>query len=164
MKGILIVDHGSVRREANDMLEKMFAHNHWANSLAIDFLSGLQNPDPTFATLTAHNLNVEGIWLARIQGRILTDPAERFRDIPVSEMAARMEKNSEALLALLKTDVARIVDYKMFDGTPVSSQIEDLLLHVWSHGVHHRGQMSSKASSLGLKYPDVSFITYSRRK
>ncbi len=54
------------------------------------------------------------------------------------------------------------VDYQMMDGSAVRSKIDDIILHAFSHGFHHFGQMAALASQAGLKFPERSFIAFSR--
>jgi hypothetical protein len=86
-----------------------------------------------------------------------------FRLDEAAGLPGRCAANHGAFLEILGGDLAREIDYKMLNGTPVRSRVEDMLLHVVTHGCHHRGQLASKASSLGLKYPGLSYIEYSRR-
>ena len=66
-------------------------------------------------------------------------------------------------LALLRTGLAdREIDYLRLDGSAHRSPPRDMILHVFSHGFHHRGQMASRASALGRKLPDLSYIAFTR--
>lgn len=145
-----------------DMLQKLIEQTYWANEAAIEWLKDHFEADPFFHTVTSHVLNAEGIWLARIQGA----PADRDvrRLVDPREMPGRNKSNRDAYHALPIGDLGRIVDYKQLNGEPGSTSVEDIILHVWSHGFHHRGQMAAKASTLGLKYPNVSHIHFTRRK
>jgi uncharacterized damage-inducible protein DinB len=144
------------------MLGKLIEQNYWANEAAIAWLRDFFEADPFFHKVTSHVLNAESIWLARI----MATPQDRdvLRLVDPREMPARNKQNRDAYAALPVGEMARIVDYKLLNGDPGSTSVEDIILHVWSHGFHHRGQMAAKASTLGLKYPNVAYVQYTRVK
>jgi uncharacterized damage-inducible protein DinB len=143
------------------MLEKLIPQMYWANALAIDWFKANSGSDPFFHKVTSHVLNAESIWVARIRGE--SHDTDTLRLVPAADMAARNGKNRDLFLAALAGDSARMIDYRLLNGDPGRTSVEDILLHVWSHGFHHRGQMAAKASTLGLKYPNVAYVSYTRR-
>jgi uncharacterized damage-inducible protein DinB len=70
--------------------------------------------------------------------------------------------NHRDLLALAADGVTRVFEYALFSGEPGRSTVLDMILHVYSHGFHHRGQMSALASKAGEQFPNVAHIQYSR--
>jgi uncharacterized damage-inducible protein DinB len=144
------------------MLQKLIDQTYWANGSAIAWLHANLQADPFFHKVTSHVLNAESIWMSRILGEAYDTNVLRLID--PGAMAARNAKNRDAYHAIPIGGVTRLVDYRQLNGEPGRTSVEDIILHVWSHGFHHRGQMAAKASSLGLKYPGVSYIEFTRLK
>jgi uncharacterized damage-inducible protein DinB len=61
-------------------------------------------------------------------------------------------------------DLREPVEFSFFDGSPGRSSIETMILHVFSHGFHHVGQMAALAAKAGKKFPNVSYIGFSMSK
>lgn len=143
------------------MLEKIIDAMHWADRETIAWLKDGRGVYPNFLRLASHILDVETVWLCRIRGE--AHDADVFKPIPLEEMEDRAEANRQGFRNLLETDLAREVDYRQLNGEPARSKVEDMILHAWTHGVHHRGQMAARASALGLKFPNVAYIQFTRQ-
>ena len=60
--------------------------------------------------------------------------------------AGQVEAAIREFKALMASDLKKEIEYRLFDGSPGKANIEDMILHVFSHGFHHRGQMAAMAS------------------
>jgi uncharacterized damage-inducible protein DinB len=67
-----------------------------------------------------------------------------------------------AFAAVLESDLSRLIEYRLMDGSPGRSTVGDILLHMATHGFRHRGQLSSLASQVGRPMPNVSYIHFTR--
>jgi uncharacterized damage-inducible protein DinB len=142
------------------MLERMIEQMHWANALSLEWLAGDRKEKAQHMRLLGHVLNAESVWLQRIHGALKDKTA--FTDRTLDEMAAMNDANRRDFLALAASDVSRVIDYNLFNGDAARSSVLDIFLHVWSHGFHHRGQMSALASRAGEQFPNVAHIQFSR--
>jgi uncharacterized damage-inducible protein DinB len=143
------------------MASPLILQMHWANARLIEWLKGDMRDREYFLGLFSHVLRAERVWLERVHGRP-GDPAT-FVPLFQNSLANQNDANRDGWLAALATGPAdREIDYHLFNGTPCRTKISDILLHVATHGFHHRGQISSRASTLGLKAPDLSYISYTR--
>jgi uncharacterized damage-inducible protein DinB len=144
-------------------LESLIEQMHWANARMIEALqsrAGSELP-PNMLRLAGHILTAESLWINRMLGRDYVRNA--FLEIAIPEMAAKNDANRNDFLGLVQGDTSRRMDYQLINGTPMNSSIDDILLHVSTHGFHHRGQMAALARQHDWTFPDTSFISYSRR-
>jgi uncharacterized damage-inducible protein DinB len=144
------------------MMSKIVEHMHWANATVIQWIKAEGENQEDHLKLASHVLNVEKIWICRMR-EMEPDP-DRFKVHAIADLARLNDSNHQALRSLIGTDLEKVLDYRLFDGTPVSSMMEDLILHVFSHGFHHVGQMAAIAAKAGRKFPDVSYLGFTRRK
>lgn len=105
---------------------------------------------------------MEKVWICR--AKQIESERDTFKVHSIPDMVVANASNHRDFGALLQSDLKREVDYKMFDGTPGRSSVEDMILHAFSHGFHHAGQMAAMASRSGKKFPNVSYIGFTRRK
>ncbi len=54
----------------------------------------------------------------------------------------------------------RMVAYKYMDGTPGSTPLAQVVLHLVNHATLHRGQVVGMLRQLGVKPPGTDFISY----
>jgi uncharacterized damage-inducible protein DinB len=142
------------------MLERLFAHRAWANARQIEWFSALPEPDEYCLKMLSHILLAEKAWLQRLAG----GTADRDAWIPVSsgELQGLTRENESQWPAVLASDISRICDYRRFDGEAAQSQVSDILTHVCTHGMYHRGQVAAQAARIGRKCPPTDFIVFSR--
>jgi uncharacterized damage-inducible protein DinB len=58
----------------------------------------------------------------------------------------------------------QVVEYPGFDGMKRRVSVRDGLIHVMTHAVHHRGQISTACTRLHVPSPEMDFLYYLRRK
>jgi uncharacterized damage-inducible protein DinB len=143
------------------MLLKLIEHMYWANGRIHEWLLPGRASAEEHAKLASHILNAEKVWICRAKG-IPSEP-HAFTLRSLDEMAALSAANRAGFSDLLKMDVSAPIPYRMFSGSPGNTSIEDMILHVFSHGFHHVGQMSALASRNGEKFPDASYIGFTRK-
>ena len=85
-----------------------------------------------------------------------------FRVIPLAELRALFDEHARFYDEQLRGDLGRVIAYRRFNGDEFQSSIEDIFLHLCTHGFHHRGQIASILSKLGTKLPPLDFITFCR--
>ena len=115
-----------------------------------------------------HLLVAERVWF----GRVAATP------FAVSGLDAELETDREKLEQALYTHSARWQDwlltrsdtqlaaplrYTNMSGTGFEQESASLLLHVFNHATHHRGQISAAITACGLAAPEMDLIWYLRR-
>jgi uncharacterized damage-inducible protein DinB len=154
------------------MLTRLIDQMFDANRVMIDYLLALETPPPELLRLASHVLQAEEVWLCRIQGR--QSPPNAFTPVPLERMVADNEANHSGYSALLQggkgqndgedSHVSRRIAYKTFDGVAGEGSMADIILHVITHGYHHRGQMAAFCSQKQMKpFPNTAYISYTRK-
>lgn len=144
------------------MIEKLVDHMCWANSRILGWLGDGANQTDERMRLISHILNVERVWISRARG--IQGDRETFKVRSLVELADLNRANHEDFKALIRGNLKEEIGYRMFNGTPVTSLLEDMVLHAFSHGFHHAGQIAASASVSGAALPDVSYLGYTRAK
>lgn len=144
-------------------------YHRWATARLLDAITPVSDRDyrrdvglffhSIHGTLN-HLLVAEGLWHARFaQARS-----------PVVALDAELSADREELAALLREAVARWealvvsippsryaakLDYRTMRGIDVSLPFAATLGHLFNHGTHHRGQITS---ALGAKTPELDLV------
>jgi uncharacterized damage-inducible protein DinB len=63
---------------------------------------------------------------------------------------------------LADRDLERVIDYKMMNGTPGSTPLWQIVLHVVNHATLHRGQAMGMLRQMGVAPPHTDLIYYYR--
>lgn len=112
-------------------------------------------PYSSILGLLEHLLASDGVWLARFEGdegaqlsksdapeRSLTE-LSRARDVMDSRIESFAERVSEQ-------ELDRVFNYKNSRGEGLSAPISLLLLHMFNHQTHHRGQVQVLLREAGV--------------
>lgn len=146
-----------------DHLHTLAAYNRWANARILDVATDLgeeachQDAGGFFKSLHGtlnHMLVAEQIWLARWMGE--PQPFDRL-DVVLHEqwrhLAAARRHQDDALIALVQSqsaeDLAQPLRYQNMAGMTLSTGKGLVLLHLFNHGTHHRGQCHHMIGVLG---------------
>lgn len=155
--------------------ELMARYNQWMNDRILTLIA--ENPDADFTadrgaffgsvwgTLN-HLLVTDIIWLTRLHGHlagallapVLNLPRPRALDDILFDDPAAFAVARRELDALLTTFVASLDDdaltsplsYCRFNGDVHTKTLGPVLSHVFSHQTHHRGQITTLLSQMGL--------------
>lgn len=115
-----------------------------------------------------HLLVADSVWFGRFSGQPFT----------VSGLDAELETDRAALERRLCTHaagwrawledksaatLAAPLVYSNMSGTRFEQETATLLLHVFNHATHHRGQISAAITGFGLEAPEMDLIWYLRR-
>ncbi|MEL6532789.1 MAG: DinB family protein [Pseudomonadota bacterium] len=155
----------------------MAGNNAWANATLYTALSDLDAaafaaPRPGFfgslkATLN-HIYEVDLYYLdALAEGGLGRSVYDREEVDTVAPLAARQAEQDQRLIEFCRTltadDLTRRVTTERKDG-PVSERIDHLLVHLFQHQVHHRGQAHTMIAEAGIAPPQLDdfFLDYGR--
>ncbi|MEM1164735.1 MAG: DinB family protein [Planctomycetota bacterium] len=117
-------------------------------------------------TKLAHVVIARDVWLSRIDpesGR----PDELWpRDWTLAQLretvSASQQRWGRFLDRLTADGLSREIDYESYEGKAWTNTLEEILLHVWSHGFYHRGQVGALINELGGTPPAIDFIVHAR--
>lgn len=139
-------------------LSRSILHAAWANRQWIDFICGQNPSDPHALKLMGHILAGEKLWFERITGQPRTK--ELFPVLEREALLALFEANHLEYQRLLSSRLEDVVPFKRITGEQYQASVADILLHLITHGYHHRGQLAAHFARKGVKYPNTDHINY----
>lgn len=158
-------------------IRTLYVYNTWANARFIEVLDQLTNEQltkriessyPSILSTFAHLVAAEWVWLQRWTG---ANPSAfpEWSVHPVYEKLktklAEIDKERRLLLASLNdSDLARLIDYKLLNGTAHRDRWLDLFVHVVNHSSYHRGQLTTLIRQAGGTPVATDFIVFKRSR
>lgn len=114
-----------------------------------------------------HLLLADRVWFGRFSGAPYSVPSlahelesDRARlEAALLENAPRWQ---DWIAAQSEARLDGMLDYSNISGTMFRNPLTLVLLHVFNHGTHHRGQISAAISALGHAVPEMDIIWYLR--
>ena len=152
-------------------------YNHWAN-LRI-YGAALEMPEEQYRRPTGvffgslhgtlnHLLLTDRIWLKRLTGTggdpdrldaILHDDRKELLRARLAEDA----RPKHVIGSYAETDLTGAVSYRTTSGKPYSQTLQDILLHLFNHQAHHRGQAHACCSIVtGREPPTLDLLAFQR--
>jgi len=152
-------------------------YNHWANRRL--YAAALELPDERYrrpvgvffgslhGTLN-HLLLTDRVWLKRLTGegehpnRLDAILFEDRHELARARMAedARLKTVVQRYAA---ADLGKVVSYQTMAGKPQQQPLQDILLHLFNHQTHHRGQAHACCSILtGSGPPSLDLLLFQR--
>jgi len=116
--------------------------------------------------LFAHLMAARRMWLFRF-GASSEAPRELFpQGVAVERLAAEMEEMHavwEAYLNRLdEAELARVFEYRSWDGAWYRNSVEDILTQLFGHSWYHRGQIALLLRSCGAEPAVTDFVFWCR--
>ncbi len=158
-----------------EMVKALYEYDRWANRRLFEAVVSLptgtadrevgsQFSFPTLKGMLAHILGAEVNWLARWKGH---SPSSilRAKDVPdLDALRARWNELEAELSAFIdglsEADLARVIHYKTTEGQPRSLPLWPLLQHVANHSTHHRSELATMLTMLGVAPPPTDLVIY----
>lgn len=117
------------------------------------------------ATL-GHLLNVEEVWMARLEGRP-TPPLQPEECAAPADFSLRWSQAEQAMRRLLagydQETLNRPLTVTTTSGKQYQHRPWEVFLHLVNHGTHHRGQVSVMMRELGAAPPQLDLVAYLRQ-
>jgi uncharacterized damage-inducible protein DinB len=152
-------------------------YNRWANLRL--YGAALEMPDEAYRLPTGvffgslhgtlnHLLLTDRIWLKRITG--LGEHPDRLNAILYEDrrelLRARIAEDARLIGVIASygdADLRREVSYQTTSGKPYAQALQDILLHLFNHQTHHRGQAHACCSILtGAEPPSLDLLLFQR--
>ena len=152
----------------NDTLRRLFQYKAWANDELLTTLAKLGNDSPvTKLAIQAlsHTYVVDRIFAAHLRRSGHGYASANSSQLPtLDELSADMRNSDRAYVeyvSMLDHDqLADRIDFTFTDGTPGRMSREEMLMHVITHGVGHRGQVSAVMLLNSVAPANDGFTTY----
>jgi uncharacterized damage-inducible protein DinB len=152
----------------HDTLMRLFRYKAWANDELLRGLSRLEN-DPRVMGLAlqalGHSYVVDRIFAAHLRRQPHAYPSANLREMPALSVLATDIRHSDReyvdyVAALDRATLSEPVDFVFTDGARGRMSREEMLMHVITHGVGHRGQISALLLLNSLPASKDGFTTY----
>ncbi|MBR1153844.1 DinB family protein [Bradyrhizobium sp. JYMT SZCCT0428] len=160
-----------------DWFKQLAAYNKWANArlyaavLDLSETSYRLHIGVFFGSLHGtlnHLLLMDRLWLKRLTGE--GDQPNRLDDIVYEDRMeltrARIAEDERLITLIEKYDEAALRglhSYKTTSGMPQSQVLGDILMHLFNHQTHHRGQAHACLSILtGAEPPSLDLLVFQR--
>ncbi|MCC6744879.1 MAG: DinB family protein [Acidobacteria bacterium] len=145
-------------------LRHFLNYNAWANARAIASIRTVPFGESKAVVPLSHLLIAERFWLHRIQQ--LPNPEGDWSTMPLDVCEAYARETHERFSAFLETctdsALAGAIGYRNLSGDPFDTPLRDILTHLYTHGVHHRGQVLAAVRAEGGEPLTLDYIAYQR--
>lgn len=149
---------------------KAFQYKQWANAELLQLgeqqFSKLPEIDATFfVRILNHTTVVDSLFISRIIGESEKYSGDNTVETPsLSELRQTMNEHDSWLVNYTQSatpeELKRLVSFKFIDGAFGQLTVEEILLHLLTHGSNHRGMASRVLAENGLERPKDTLTRY----
>jgi uncharacterized damage-inducible protein DinB len=137
--------------DMHETLQRLFRYKAWANDELLTALAklGAESPIATLAIKAlSHTYVVDRIFAAHLRREEHAYGSANVSQLPaLADLAADIRTSDREYVdyvsALDRDQLAECIDFAFTDGAPGRLSREEMLMHVITHGVGHRGQVSA---------------------
>ncbi|SEE71712.1 DinB family protein [Pseudomonas kilonensis] len=142
-------------------------NNQWANHRLLSACAQLSKAEyeaprtgffPSIQATLCHILEVDRYYLTALEGDRDGQIKDFSETLAFAQLKQSQTQTDQRLVAfceaLREEDLARSVELVRVDGV-VRERIDRLLLHLFEHQIHHRGQVHGMLSGTGIKPPQL---------
>ena len=155
----------------SDTLQRLFQFKAWADDELLTTLAGLGATSPVVnlaLKALSHTFIVDRIFAAHLRGRAHAYTSANTSELPALDALSRDLRASDReyidyVATLDGGQLAERIEFRFTDGAPGCMSREEMLLHVITHGVGHRGQVSALLLLNSLPPSADGFTTYLHR-
>jgi uncharacterized damage-inducible protein DinB len=149
-------------------LQRLFRYKAWANDELLTALAGLGDGFPVTGLAIkalSHTYVVDQIFAAHLRCMDHSYTSANLSEMPnLDDLAIDMRRSDRAYIAYVTgLDAAKLgewIDFTFTDGAPGRMSREEMLMHVITHGVGHRGQISALMFLNEMTPTKDGFTTY----
>ena len=149
---------------------RAFQYKMWANkellALGESQLASLSNEDATFfIRILNHTTVVDSLFISRIAGEPEKYTADNTLETPnISALREIMHSHDSWLIDYASKisidELKRKINFRFVDGENGELNVEEIFLHLLTHGSNHRGMASRVLAENGLERPKDTFTRY----
>lgn len=130
----------------------------WANRVWIEYVFSQPDAEARPRELLSHIVLGENVWFERIAGGQKT--RDTFPALEQADLLRRLEENRGTYHDLIATRLDDVIDFTRASGEAYHARVEDIVLHLLTHGYHHRGQLAAHYARKGVRYPSTDHIDW----
>jgi uncharacterized damage-inducible protein DinB len=156
------------RRTMHDTLQRLFRYKAWANAELLGRLAAL-GEDSRITGLAiralSHSHIVDRIFAAHLRRQPHAYRAANAVELPAfgdlcADIRATDREYVTYVSMLDRAQLDERIDFTFTDGAPGRMSREEMLVHVITHGIGHRGQVSAVMLLDGVPPAKDGFTTY----
>jgi uncharacterized damage-inducible protein DinB len=154
--------------DMHDTLQHLFKYKAWANDELLNALARLGEESPVTGLAVkalSHSLVVDRIFAAhmkRVAHPYTSANPNEMRTL--KDLSADIRECDRAYIdyvsTLDDTQLAERIDFTFTDGAPGAMSRQEMLMHVITHGMGHRGQVSAVMLLNSVSPAKDGFTTY----
>ncbi|HEY2782037.1 MAG TPA: DinB family protein [Steroidobacteraceae bacterium] len=152
----------------HDTLQRLFRYKAWANDELLTALAKLDGKSPVTSLAIkalSHSYVVDRIFAAHLHRKAHEYSAANLSEMPALEnLSADIRKSDgeyiDYVSALDRRQFAERIDFTFTDGALGRMSREEMLMHVITHGIGHRGQVSAVMLLNSVAPAKDGFTTY----
>ncbi|MBB3139886.1 DinB family protein [Halomonas organivorans] len=152
----------------HNTLLRLFQHKAWSNNELLTTLTSLGAESPVTALAVkalSHSYIVDRVFAAHMRRKAHTYTSANTSEMPALEdLLANIRKSDQEYVdyisALDCSQLEEQIDFVFTDGDLGRMSREEMLMHVITHGIGHRGQISAVMLLNSLPAPKDGFTTY----
>jgi uncharacterized damage-inducible protein DinB len=137
--------------DMHDTLQRLFRYKAWANDELLTTLAGLDDKSPVTGLAIkalSHSYVVDRIFAAHLRRKAHAYTSANLSEMPTLEdLSADIRRSdreyTDYVAALDRNHLVERLNFTFTDGAPGSMSREEMLMHVITHGIGHRGQVSA---------------------
>ena len=144
---------------------KQFEFEHWSNTLLLNALRSIAQPDERAVLLFSHILSSHCMWLCRVNKTELT--CSLFQERSLDECEQLMIQNLNGWKAYLtnktEQELEASIEFMSAWETPPRKRtmtVGDAIIHLINHSSYHRGQIIARIKSQIDILPLTTYIMY----
>lgn len=134
-----------------DTLQRLFRYKAWADDELLTTLARIDDGSPVSnlaMKALSHAHVVDRIFAAHLQRQSHPYASANLAELPSRETLSNEIRATDLeyldhVSALDRDSLAEQIDFTFTDGAPGRMSREEMLMHVITHGVYHRGQVSA---------------------
>ena len=152
----------------HDTLRRLFRYKAWADDALLTALAGLGDDSPvTPLALRAlsHAWVVDRIFAAHLRRQPHAYASANLERMPTlaalsADLRASDREYVDYVATVDRDQLSETIDFRFTDGKPGRMSREEMLLHLITHGVGHRGQVSAVMLLHSIPPPSDGFTTW----
>jgi uncharacterized damage-inducible protein DinB len=152
----------------HDLFKRLFAYKAWANEELLAALARLDGDSPVMPLAIkalSHTYVVDRIFAAHLRGTNHPYATANLDHLPTLQalsvdIGASDREYVDYVSTLGGEQLTECIDFTFTDGLPGRMSREEMLMHVITHGVGHRGQVSAVLLLSALAPASDGFTTY----
>lgn len=151
-----------------DLLNRLFRYKAWANDELLTALATLGDETPVTPLAIkalSHSHVVDRIFAAHLRRRDHTYTSANLSEMPtLKDLSADIRTSDREYVDYVSMldgeQLAERLDFTFTDGAPGCMSREEMLMHLITHGVGHRGQVSAVMLLNAVAPANDGFTTY----